>query len=228
MKSIWALCFVILAKSDATGKRGSINCRTLLQYGEPRSGSTFQYWLLESISALKKFRYNVSKTHRRPNFNKISPECVFRSVKTNWDHDVYAYTQRYSEFSAHPLTEVKKLGILFDLDKNELRQLHAHMKYWSILRRCCGSQSSIDHRNQMHNSNQLHHSFEAYDFMECNMYNISQVELYITRTTVYRLLKQAQRSLIVEFYRPPWHLGYCQKADQKLRDGFDFNDKKIL
>jgi hypothetical protein len=205
-----------------------INCTILVQYGEPRSGSTFQFWLLQSISALKGFRYRVEKTHAAPDIANITSPCIFRSLKQRRDRREYAYTQLYPNFSAHPMAEVKNLGLLFGLNNDKLRQLHVHMKYWSILRRCCGSQSSIDHRNKMHRkATALLHPFETYDFVECNMYVMPQVEHYLTQTTVYQLLRKAKMKVVLEFHRPPWTPGYCKKADEKLRDGLDFNDKKI-
>ena len=108
MRSTWALCFVSIAKG------ATIDCTNLLQYGEPCSGSTFQYWLLQSISAL-----NFAMRWQKQKAPKYQPTvCV-------------------------PVGQSAK-GHMFDLNNNELRQLHVHMKYWSILRRCCGSQLTIE------------------------------------------------------------------------------------
>lgn len=202
----------------------SIECKTLLQYGTPRTGSTYQFTILNAINVLRENKWEISKTHEGQKSKRGT--CLFvsrkkKSISDKWISEAGAiYVQEYDVFAAYPLHEIENYVPLFNLSKNEYNRLYTFMKYWSIVRRCCGSQSSIDYRNRIHGLHTLHHKFETVDYVDCDIYNISRVEELLYQTSVSKLM---QGKVIIESKRPKAHLGFCKREEKKLKAGFDFN-----
>ena len=58
-----------------------------------------------------------------------------------------------------------------------------HMKFWSILRKCCGSQASQDQRLALHTAGltfnhtlKFKHAVVDYDYPACEVYQLDEVE----------------------------------------------------
>lgn len=145
--------------------------------GQPRSGSTFQQVLLCAIAHLRSKSVScshtnahlvVTKMHPRNSkiqlgktsmlFTTVRDEDFWRKQNFTWRGRPVAYTQKYREFVRCPLCEIYNYKELFALTNDEILQLTQYMRYWSILRQCCGSQLSKWQRAE------LVGCLEAHDF----------------------------------------------------------------
>ena len=210
-------------------------CTSYIQYGEMRTGSTFQFWLLASVLRLRHI-HRVRKTHVP--LKPQDGQCYFVSRRTAHISDEWVrsnnvlHVQEYERFVADPLGELRFYQPIFNLTTQEMQQLHAHMMYWSIIRRCCGSQAAYDQRMHIHSSVDhkeyaLRHPFESYDFADCDMYNLTRVEEYFARTTLTVEAMRDKNPIVVEYMRGNWRLGYCEDEATKLKNGLDFNGAKF-
>ena len=103
------------------------------------------------------------------------------------------------------------------------------MKYWSILRQCCGSQQSIHHRFYLHGiardrEASLHYPQSSYDDPDCGQYQLEVVERLFLGTLLARTFKQ---QLWLAYNRPQERIrsGMCAEWETRIRAGADFNGK---
>ena len=137
----------------------------------------------------------------------------------------YALAQRWGLHG----TLFAQMQPLFALPEAVTQAVHAHMKYWSILRQCCGSQQSQDHRLELHGIAQNdqahpHHPQGSYDDPDCEEYRLEVVErlflgTWLARKFPTQLWLAANRT--EERIRP----GMCAQWEQRIRAGIDFNGK---
>ena len=125
---------------------------------------------------------------------------------------------------------------LFALPETVTREVFAHMKYWSILRQCCGSQQSLGNRFRIHNISEAEQLAAAHKVQakldhplaswrndtDCNMYQLDVVESLFLNTLLARkfhnrlwLAYNTRKELI----RP--HI--CARMEDVMRGGYDFN-----
>lgn len=150
----------------------------IVQYGTPRTGSTFQYHLLCTAAKMKLrdlgeggvrclFAPNTStaeqairehghrlviKTHQRPPASCDSGGCFVFTSHTNdkptWPGTLYQQVR--GRLQVAPLAEVSRYKAAFDLSADDVTALQGYFRYWSVLRECCGSQMSIQYRLRLH------------------------------------------------------------------------------
>lgn len=150
----------------------------IVQYGTPRTGSTFQWYLLCTAANMKlhdlgegsvhcAFAPNASnaeqairehghklvlKMHQPPPASCKSGGCfVFTSHTDNrpkWPGTLYQ--QVSTRLLVAPLAEVSRYEAAFDLSAADVTALHGYFRYWSVLRECCGSQMSLEYRLRLH------------------------------------------------------------------------------
>jgi hypothetical protein len=134
------------------------------------------------------------------------------------DH-VLAYTQYIEDL------EVRKLGVLFDykqlfkLSDTEMRELYQHMRYWDVLRQCCGLQQSIYNRMVLHNISLAEDSYLDLGYPACEVYNITQVESSYLNSVV---SVKFPHDLRVDFTERLVYPGYCQDMEDLIRNGTEF------
>ena len=222
----------------------------IIQVGQMRSGSTFQWYVLCSIMRLRHpleevhcnddekilsydSRIQVIKTHGQSlhHYFYIVPKeklFFFYSVKSDYpvnDVDI-SYTQRYEDLTRREvgvLLDYQKMFSLSDLDTQLLFQ---HMRYWMIIRRCCGSQQSYDNRLKLHNSTSPRaKAFISYDYLSCDIYDLDLVEEMFLQTN---LSQRYPDDLYSANVRPTENIkkGFCRQSAEKIKAGYDFNDEK--
>ena len=195
-------------------------CDSFVQYGTPRSGSTFQFYLLLIVLRSLNESRPVHKTHKEV---KDPHECLFVSRKGRSITDEYLREQRvihvqeFAHFSQYPENEVAKVSSLFNLSAAKEHQVLVHMRLWMILRQCCGTQSSTVHRKQIHTN--MTGVFDE-NTVNCHLYNIPAVEDAILQSTLGK-----GKNVVIEYNRPLLRRGFCQAEDAKLKRGLDFNEK---
>ena len=155
--------------------------------------------------------YEVVKTHVAPilqNESRIAPDrrrgmerdfLVFTSI----DHVLgsvwpgAAYEQLYEAFASAPLREVDAYVPIFGLSRVEASAIRSYLRYWMILRQCCGLQQSHAHRMQLLGC-EPDVSVDSPEFPGCEMYNLTAVEVLLSQTTMYHLLPYGRVGKCVE------------------------------
>jgi hypothetical protein len=102
-----------------------------------------------------------------------------------------------------------------------------HMRFWSILKKCCGSQASRDvrlavHARRFNVSAVYRHSVADYDYPACEGYNLPVIEDLFMSTL---LAQRFPAGLWVEAGHPSISRGWCTNERAKLEEGRDFNGR---
>lgn len=118
-----------------------------------------------------------------------------------------------------------------EMNDEEMSVLAEFIRFWDILRQCCGKQMSADWRNSLHPmpGYRVHHSTHDAAYGACAMYNISKVEDAVRSTILYRavvphdhLRKMLRPSQIDDDLDGK----YCEWYNDKVRaTGLKFNQK---
>jgi hypothetical protein len=152
--------------------------KIIMQVGTPRTGSTFQWYLLCTAANMKlhdlgegsvhcAFAPNASnaeqairehghklvlKMHQPPPASCKSGGCFVFTSHTNdrpkWPGTLYQ--QVSTRLLVAPLAEVSRYEAAFDLSAADVTALQGYFRYWSVLRECCGSQMSLEYRLRLH------------------------------------------------------------------------------
>lgn len=140
--------------------------------------------------------------------------------------------QRYESFIELPEREIESYSRLFGLSEQAKKDVFVHMKFWSILRQCCGSQASQDELLALHTSNlslnrslNFKHALVDYDYPACETYRLDEVEKLLFQTKLAQLFPE---SVVVEYH--PWRSsqpikpGWCKAERQRMfESGLGFN-----
>ncbi|XP_045202150.2 uncharacterized protein LOC123555619 [Mercenaria mercenaria] len=78
----------------------------------------------------------------------------------------------------------------FGISDEKMQHIVEYLRYWDVLRVCCGMQMSADWRNHLAPKAKYkqHHSYHSPTYPACEMYNISQVEHLLVNTYVFKKL----------------------------------------
>jgi hypothetical protein len=182
----------------------SVSVRTIHSFGQPRSGSTFQFVLLCVIAHLRSdsvscagepARLRVIKAHPRNMVLKLSESSmlfttardsdIWKRTNVTWEGRPVSYTQDYFNFTRCALCEIHAYTEIFNLTKNEIFQLTQYMRYWSILRQCCGSQMSKWFRGELFGCPYALDIQGRTDYHMCSAFNLTAVEEIFERTSLY-------------------------------------------
>ena len=101
------------------------------------------------------------------------------------------------------------------------------LKFWAITRKCCGFQSSRDWMNELHNSSApKKHPGHALDSADCGVYDLPAVEQRI-QATKFAVGFAVEGGGVVT--QPTEHLDgtFCERTNQAIADGADFNGRII-
>jgi len=200
----------------------------ILQYGPPRTATTYQFELLCLCAFVKIFdegekRDNFAAVEKLTcrfmgQFQDVLPSVVKTHVINSYppkeenNKDVWLFTTSNGDANAtfHRFTsrgynvkyvqEVQSLGKLgghymaynyqgiFDLTDEQMEQIVEFMRYWEILRKCCGMQMSDDWREQLLPLKKkkpgytAHHNEHDPVYPACQMYDIDAVETLFLHT----------------------------------------------
>jgi hypothetical protein len=256
----------------------------IVQHGEARSASTFQWYMLCSIQRacvleanltlpvvcdlaepaalvregrpflhvaklhkwLKPFNFShgsgVAPGEARPALPSQGDAAVFISQMRDTRQEEYIYTdatmppgwghivyrQIYTDFVREGLAVLHRVyRPMFQLSEKSTLRVHRHMKLWQVLRTCCGSQQSLQHRAVLHNFSvrAQHYHNQAYDDPDCETYNLAQLEAAFLETDLARaypreLYFSEGRGSLERIYE-----GACNAWEKKIRAGYDFGGK---
>ena len=170
--------------------------------------------------------FHVLKSHSSWDQTKAVPDSlVFASQRglNDFPNSTICYRQLYAEFINKGLFELEVYRNIFSLTEAQYDVLRYHMRYWEIIRKCCGPQASVDWRKELLEKKPLtypkHEAF-ALDAPQCRMYNLTKVEeLYELSPLVEQerqLIHQHKMSKPHEaWYRGP---GYCKLKVEKSKN----------
>jgi hypothetical protein len=171
----------------------------IVQYGVPRSASTFQWTLLCLIARMKATPgtpvdcyyqetdrpvesvgpRTVVKTHVPPIHG--GPFHVFASIRSGHDGwPTAVYTQSLEHMSDNPLSEVSRYEPVFSLTPAQTQLLREYLGLWSTLRQCCGRGQSLANRQRLHGC-----PITATHHPGCASRNLTDVEVRLTRTQLF-------------------------------------------
>jgi hypothetical protein len=196
--------------------------KTIHQLGSPRSGSTFQWYVLCSILRLlypyrtdcNRIRagkeYNLYKGHIIADINYVRKrDKKYRKMKMyffisqdknyhdlanelrllNDSNNIILYTQEYDDLVLRDTSILEDYIKIFSMSKNLTSELYQHIRYWEILRRCCGYQKSALYVNTLKKNLSFpvdYKVFQTKEYPACEMYNINQVENLFLQTNLSR------------------------------------------
>lgn len=238
---------------------------TIIQFGEPRSGSTLQFTTLclmmlmlheeEAMSVGCFFntgqvsKYMVIKVHRLQFVERIasSDTWIFMTVISNADKQQQKMRLEVGDVNLTiknivDLDEVGRTGFyiatryqsLFGLSDEKMLHILQFLRYWDILRVCCGQQMSSDWRNKLAPQKDYirKHDPDNLAYHACEMYNISQVEQLFINTYIFR--KFSRIKLMRDFMGKPSTVdgtldgNYCELCNKNItKHNLQFNDKCV-
>ena len=229
-------------------KKFTTKISRILSVGIPRTGSTYQHVLLCLIAHLRSDnvtcahwgsptqvgQLSVEKSHgESPEYHGGEDELLFVTLRStnesthflNVPVDDAAYVQKYDKFIACPLCEVDFYVNIFGLSQTEVYQLRQYLRYWSIIRQCCGFQQSLQKRKSLHGCGNDSSFLEqgSLDYHDCFTRNISAVENAFTHSFLFRKVPPDALAPL-EHRDLHWQApGDCERIDAEIRSGLDFN-----
>lgn len=220
----------------------------IISHGQLRTASTYQFTLACLIARVCAARENSTAVRCFPGLDDRTLNTYARVIKTHGPTQIprgayvfHMLRSRNDSFDGEPadytanLEELSKVGFqkevhdvarLFALTHEEERLVSHYMKWWTVLRQCCGLQSSVDHRMKMHNFTDYEQHHAPFDptAPSCELYNLTAVEKEVLRHPLARGFLNVV-SYGMKAADPPIHPGICAESDEKLRSGIDINGK---
>jgi len=230
-----------------------------IQYGHPRTATTLQFqtlcyaMIVKHLSDPKSIRnlhcnyvqvpakdqIGVVKTHVFPGGHFASENFVVFATSSGDRTKIYESLKQagfvvpfvsdlsfVAKYGYHSVLQYKDvLGMTDD----EIGVVVEAIRYWDILRLCCGMQMSEDWRNRLYPRSGYHDHRTEHDlgYHGCEIYNISQVEEDFRSTVLYTSV--AQYKHLKPMLRPSTVDGdldgtYCLRYDEHVRaTGIGFN-----
>ena len=227
-----------------------VGVRTIYTIGQPRTGSTFQQVLLCLLAHLrsrsvscgadeKNVTLRVVKLHPMHNhvlhlgssemlFTTERDAGIWTSTNFSWTGKNASHVQRYQEFVRCPMCQISMYQPIFQLSDKEVLELTQYLRYWSILRQCCGSQLSKWFQGELLGCAGLDYHVEGrLDYHMCGVMNLTAVEEHMIQSSLYSIVP-ADKLAAPSHLRFLWHKrGDCARSHGDIRDGVGFNLQSI-
>ena len=186
------LCAIVLLLNEAEPSR--VNC-SFLARGEALDESASQHGL------------QVVKTHSVPNGGFPEHAWVFTSVIDDavsfddpWEdaaermahklHHEVKYVQVLSRLTGRGSGIATEYKSLFGLSDEKVEEVVAYLRYWDVLRMCCGAQMNDGYREELISSARPNASETSKsEYPACDMYKIQEVERQAVQSQVFRLAR---------------------------------------
>ena len=186
------LCAIALLLNEAEPSR--VNC-SFLARGEALDESASQHGL------------QVVKTHNVPHGGFPEHAWVFTSVIDDavsfddpWEdaaermarklHHEVKYVQVLSRLTGRGSGIATEYKSLFGLSDEKVEEVVAYLRYWDVLRMCCGAQMNDGYREELISSARPNASETSKsEYPACDMYKIQEVERQAVQSQVFRLAR---------------------------------------
>lgn len=100
-------------------------------------------------------------------------------------------TMELSNLIKYDISVIYDYQDIFQLSDSQTEMLYQHMRYWDILRKCCGYQQSVHNRDILHQRvDEYGEAFLYPNFPACSMYNISVVEDMFLHTELSKMFPE--------------------------------------
>lgn len=227
----------------------------MVQYGPPRTATTFQFQVLCASACLK---YADPKCLVCKDDATLGVDIPVDEIKPGTVckvHDLQKaleirkkggllftteppgdFVQKFEDVAVRGRSLVFDYAPILNLTVKETHQLATFVRYWEILRRCCGAQMSTDYRHRLFKGSynlpmhMIH--FRAKDdpsFDACEIYNIEQVERRYVETAVFRKCHRLSLVQRLSDLDQPLDGSYCKRAfNATLTHHLIFNDPRYL
>ena len=158
-----------------------------------------------SLSQLKDQGYNIKFVQEGPSLGKLGHYMAFK----------------YQD--------------IFDLTNEQIEGIVEFMRYWEILRKCCGMQMSSDWRQELLPPNKkgprynVHHDQNSPSYPACQIYDIDNVESLLVNTKLAKTMSAYPK--LGEIIRPstvdgPLNGNYCSRYNRAVKEhGIGFNER---
>lgn len=107
---------------------------------------------------------------------------------------------------------------MFQLTTVQEVQLHDYLRYWDVLRQCCGTQMSKDWRAILVAGDPMavgHHSVNRSAYPACEMYDLDAVEAKLMQTEIFRKFSRRSKVLAsVSTNDDPLNGTYCTATNE--------------
>jgi len=108
----------------------------------------------------------------QPKYYFMAPKMMKVDSAQFTGNHVLAYTLLREDAEVHNLGPLFDYKQLFNLSDAEMRILYQHIRYWDVLRQCCGSQRLV-------------YEFDLdLGYPACEMYNLTQVQASFLRSNL--------------------------------------------
>lgn len=190
---------------------------------------------------LKENKYNVIKIHDSKLISSgPENEWIFSTAKDYSDHNIEKWQSMTGKNEALYHRKVKYVQVLSGLKVSGWRgvvhdistllnlsvessdMLLDHMRYWDILRICCGVQQSVDNVNRMKGapSNTMKHPFGSALYPACEIYNLDELETNFMNTEIMKKFgKYSPTIRSVSLQDGELTGSYCSRTNEGLKSG---------
>lgn len=198
------------------------------------------------VERLDHGKYHVIKTHDFENVRKLGakfkrPLWVFSTAgpearAAGLAGDSEALTAQFGNNSQFPLKYVQVLSSLsmrgyflvgdyasiFGLGEEDKKKLLHYIRFWSVLRQCCGAQLSADWRSVLQGGRPTHHSPFDPSNPFCETYDIDAVESTLLQSDITKQMreKKVKAGKYASYYPeslPEFNGTYCSWFNRQIK-----------
>ena len=208
------------------------------------------------IPALSNWPYNGTVTPQTDvvfvslGADESDPAAILRRYEEAGYNFRVGYVQRMDIFNKLQHAEVFKYAALFGLNDRQTREVHRHVREWSVIRMCCGFQANSLQRGILRgeidpdaqevkivdeeHAGRTSVSSLGYDYTRCSTYNLQEIERQFLKGEVSRRYPNGLLGVAISpgyFQRFPKFEykishGYCARTTYALAHGYGFNGFK--
>ena len=187
-------------------------------------------------------RYEVVKTHRFPRPDNISDyawvfatavndSAVGPSGEVDWRETAqhlkiktrldFKFVQLTSMLARRGYLIAFEYQRLLGLSDEQLAHILEYLRYWTVLRQCCGREMSRDYRAILQNDSQYvpHHLRSSPLYPACEMYDLNVIESSLLTTYIYRhFASYARRFRSFSAGDGEFNGSYCSHSNRRVAE----------
>ena len=153
---------------------------------------------------------------------------VFTSHKTDTYHKwpEALHHQLTTNLHVRPLAEVESYVDFFNLTEADVAAVQGYLRYWMVLRQCCGSQMSLQFRLLLHGcTNVTIKDPDSLSYPACEVYRVNEVTRLFTRTSLYQAMHGHDRDPAEE---ASLLAAQCEADRLEIGQGKEFNGEVFV